>query len=29
MPAHDRSVPYRGFELETELDFLTFNNESN
>ena len=26
MPDHDRSVPYRGFELETELDFLTLPN---
>ena len=29
MPDHRRSVPYRGFELETELDFLKFNAESN
>jgi citronellol/citronellal dehydrogenase len=29
MPEHRRSVPYRGFELESELDFFTLNAESN
>ncbi len=28
MPDHQRSRPFRGFELETELDFLTLNDQS-
>jgi citronellol/citronellal dehydrogenase len=26
MPDHNRSIPYRGFDQESELDFLTLNN---